>query len=209
MPLAVILASFLKLFIIANPAAGIAVLLSLTPGQSARERTKTAAIACAVALGVMAVVVFSGMGIFHIFGVSLQAFKIAGGSFLLIISIPRLLDPGPGKRDGDRSSAQQSGSVAITPLGIPLICGPGMISTALLFGSDYPGPAGMLGLLVAVILALGTLFVILWLAATYSERISEFALTLAGRLTGIYIASAGILIILSGVEIFLEKGAAL
>ncbi|MDR2030253.1 MAG: MarC family protein [Puniceicoccales bacterium] len=209
MPFSAVLSAFVKLLIIANPASGIPLLLAFTQGQTTRERTRAAAVACSVAFGVLAVIAVSGMWVFHLFGVSLQAFKIAGGSYLMLVSIPMLVDEGSTKAKSNEPSAILKKDFAVTPLGIPIICGPGMISTTLLVGSDYPGMVGTAGLLVAIALALGSFFLLLWLASIYSKHISDFVLTLAGRLTGIFVAAIGLLIALSGIGMFLEKGSAL
>jgi multiple antibiotic resistance protein len=207
MTLADILSAFVKLLVIAAPASAIPILLALTPGKSAGERGKTAAIACSVACSVLVVVALTGEWVFHLFGISLQAFKIAGGSYLALVSVPLLVDGGPA--EGDGGTAVMGADPSITPLGIPIICGPGMISTTLLIGGDHPGMAGTLGLLCALLITFLSLFIMLWLSARYSDRIKPFILTLAGRLTGIFMAAVGFLIILSGIGIFLTKGAAL
>jgi multiple antibiotic resistance protein len=209
MTFADILGAFVKLLVIAAPASAIPILLSLTPGKNARERGRTAAIACSVAFSVLAVIALSGELVFRLFGISLQAFKIAGGSYLLLVSLSLLVDSEPVPTVSTAKSATAISDPAITPLGIPIICGPGMISTALLVGSDHPGMVGTLGLIAALFLTFGSLFCMLWLAARYSTALKPFILTLAGRLTGIFMAAVGFLIVLSGIGMFLAKGAAL
>jgi multiple antibiotic resistance protein len=202
-------ASFLQLFVISSPPSAIPVLLALTASQSPRQRIGTAATACAVAAGILVCFAFAGQGIFRFFGISLQAFKIAGGAYLLFVGISLANEKNTDDRPAAREKAPSGASVAITPLGIPLLCGPGMISTTLLFGGNAPSLAGKVCLSLSVLSALGLLFVLLWLAVVFSQKISTFALKLASRLIGFCIAAMGFLILSSGVVLFLERGSAL
>lgn len=210
MDLSTFFSNFLKIFIITTPASAIPVLIALTPGQTVRQRIGVAAGACSIAAGVLCLFALTGNLLFNFFGISLQAFKIAGGIYLIIVS--RMLIFGndgheTAKQEAQNVSKQQS--VAITPLGIPIICGPGMISTVLLLGGNLQSIGGRLALSLDVILALFCLYLILWFSAKYASKIRPFFLKLAEKLTGIFVAALGLLILFNGIGVFLEKGTAL
>ncbi|MDR0679157.1 MAG: MarC family protein [Puniceicoccales bacterium] len=201
--------NFLKLFFISSPASAVAILLALTARHSVRQRIRAAALACAVAICVLFCVVCSGPLLFRFFGISLQAFKIAGGLFLVYVGFVTVFggsDPGSAESDGPPPGIL---SFAITPLAVPLICGPGIISTVLLLGEDLPGIFGALGLCLSILLAIGSLFICLGICAKCAERIPPFALTLATKLTGIYVIALGTLIFCSGLSLFLAHGGVL
>lgn len=207
MTIAGFFSTVLTLLLIATPASAIPILLALTPGQSVRSRIRTAQVACLIAALILSIFALSGNSIFHFFGISMQAFKIAGGIYLVCISLSLM----KGSDADETVTAEQSGvapkgNVAITPLGIPIICGPGMISTTLLVGADLTTFMSRLMLVGAVLLALFGLYLCLLLSAKYAKHIKPFALRIAERLTGLYVCALGFLIFFSGLEIFLERG---
>ncbi|MDR3316948.1 MAG: NAAT family transporter [Puniceicoccales bacterium] len=209
MSAALIFSAFIKLLIIASPASAIALLLALTPNQSVRRRGATAAVACSVAAGILLCFAIAGPLLFRFFNISMQAFKIAGGIFLLRIGLSIFVDADAEEPSGPVPAVAVPRDVAITPLGVPMICGPGMISTTMLFGSDLTSWVGTVGLCFSVILTLGSLFGMLWLSAKYSECISPFTLKLASKLTGIFVLALGFLVMAGGIGIFLGRGSAI
>ncbi|MDR2664293.1 MAG: MarC family protein [Puniceicoccales bacterium] len=205
-----VLENFLKLFFISCPPAAIAILLALTARHSTDQRIRAAAIASTVASAVLICIAWTGPFLFTFFGISLQAFKVAGGLFLAYVGVTIVFsntEPEQLEADGPPPPVL---SFAITPLAVPLICGPGMISTVLLLGSDLPrGYVGPLSLTFSILLALGLLFACLCICAKCAERIPTFALSLATKLTGIYVVAVGTLILCSGLAVFLDRGVAL
>jgi multiple antibiotic resistance protein len=212
MSLSIVLGNALKLLIISGPASAVPLLFALTTGANGRQRVRVAAVACAFAATLLIIFALTGLQAFHFFGISLQAFKIAGGSYLVLVSLPLMLESrAEAERelsDGD-GAAEFSSHVAITPLGLPLICGPGMISTTLLLGADLAGWSGRLSVVFSILLALAVLFCILFLSVKHVDKISPFALKVACRLTGVFIAALGFLIAWGGLTTFLENGSAL
>jgi multiple antibiotic resistance protein len=202
----------LRLLIISSPASAIAILLALTARHSGKQRMQAAAVACTVAVAILLCVALTGPLVFEFFGISLQAFKIAGGLFLVYIGLVTVFG---GDSDDDSTQSQSTAappdvfSFAITPLGVPLICGPGMISTVLLLGVDLPGFSGRSSLCLSVIFSMAALFASLWLCAKYSSKIPQFALMLATKLTGVFIVALGVLICCGGLAVFLARGPAL
>ncbi|MDR1436156.1 MAG: MarC family protein [Puniceicoccales bacterium] len=207
--MAAVFSSFLKLFIVASPPSAVAVLLALTARHSDGERMRAASISCAVAFSVLICVALTGPLIFDFFGVSLQAFKVAGGLFLVYVGVGTISGSGGGEMEKSGSSKPPDiFSFAITPLGVPLICGPGMISTVLLFGLDMAGISGRLSLCLSLVLTFALLYSILLLCSKFASKIPPFALDLASKLTGVFILSLGSSIVLSGISVFLQRGAA-
>jgi multiple antibiotic resistance protein len=169
-----------------------------------------ALVASCVAAGVLIAFALVGPSIFYFFGISLQAFKVAGGVYLTYISIALMLDGDETPAESaDRPKVKSSTGVAITPLGVPIICGPGMISLTLLLGCNDTSMVGRLSLCLSLIGTFLLFFFFLWMAARYAERINMGALRVAKKLTGVFIAAIGILILIGGVSAFLQRGAAL
>jgi len=116
----------ISLFIIVDPLGNIPVLISLTERMSEKERRKT--FQTATVTGVVLLISFAlvGQQIFILFGISMQSFMIAGGILLLLIAVKMLIT---GSWDESKVSPESVGTV---PIAIPLLVGPGAITTTIL-----------------------------------------------------------------------------
>ncbi|MDR2667652.1 MAG: MarC family protein [Puniceicoccales bacterium] len=208
--MATVFRNFLRLFIIFSPPSAVAVLLALTARHSGRQRIQAAAIACAIGLCVLVCVALTGPLAFEFFSVSLQAFKIAGGLFLAYIGVSMVLGPSGGGSDADDGGKPADiFSFAITPLGVPIICGPGTISTVILLGGDMTGFVGRLSICASVAFAVAALFAIMYVCVKFASKITPFALDVASRLTGVFIIALGSTIALGGLTAFVQRGSLL
>jgi len=116
----------ISLFIVVDPLGNIPIFIGLTENMSKRERRKT--FETATATGVILLIFFAlvGQQIFILFGISMESFMIAGGILLLLIAIKMLLT---GSWEESRASPE---SVGIVPIAIPLLVGPGAVTTTIL-----------------------------------------------------------------------------
>lgn len=127
------LLAFTSIFFLVDPLAAVPTFLVITSGDGAAERrrtAKTAAVACCVVLLGFA---FAGTIIFRLFGITLVAFKIAGGVILMLIGLDMLRarrSPTKETLDETREGAEKE-NAGIIPLGIPMLAGPGSISTVM------------------------------------------------------------------------------
>lgn len=121
--------SFLILFIITDPLGNLPVFLTMTKNQGEVRRKTTLKVA--VLTGFVMLLIFSllGKGILELFNISLADFKIAGGVLLFVIAIKILID--------NRLSASEDEEIGAVPLGIPLLVGPGAITTAIVLIGDF------------------------------------------------------------------------
>ena len=117
--------SFTAIFVALDIIGAIPMYLSLTKDLSRDARVKTVNTSMAVALVVAMVFAFVGKGIFEHLGIAIPDFKIAGGIILLLIALADLLG-------GPESQNRASGSTGIVPLAVPLITGPGILTTLIL-----------------------------------------------------------------------------
>jgi multiple antibiotic resistance protein len=202
-----------QLFVLTAPGCFIPVFLSLTPKQSVGERMRVALIACMVAAGVLVAFALLGEYIFKFFGISLPAFKIAGGSYLMIISLGLLIDSpedppakSQGKEITETHAASSSIGLAITPLGVPLLSGPGMISLVIIKCAESVTLTGKFFVAGAIFFAFVAFFCLMWLVALGAKWVNAFVLDLAGKFTGVYVAAVGILICCGGITSFIQNG---
>lgn len=198
------LLTFTSIFAIVDPFAAIPAFLAMTATDSDASRARMARMACIVCWLVMTVMAALGPSIFKLFGITLPAFQIAGGMILLLSSLDMLrakrspLNETPEEtEEGTRKD-----DIAITPLAIPMLSGPGAITTAIVLGgkaSDWPHRA----IFYATIALVATLtYWILILAAKGARRLnSATILNIMTRLMGILLAAIGVQFILSALKI--------
>ena len=191
-----------SLFVIVNPFSTIPVFLAITPGDSPRDRIATARTATTVAGGLMLFFSLTGPILFSFLGITLPAFQIAGGALLFVIAFEMLRSPDAEVRltTEERAIAARKDDVAITPLAVPLLCGPGAISTVLILQTQAATLAHR-GILVAVVpVVYFSFFLILAAAARGAARINPLALRVLKRLMGLLFAAIAVQFIINGIE---------
>jgi len=127
-----------SVFFLVDPFAAIPVFLSMTPGDSRVQRRQTATRAALTCLIVLSVFAAAGGLIFKVFGITLPAFKIAGGIILIMIGIEMLQARPSGTKQSPEEQAEGTAreTVGVIPLGIPMLAGPGAISTVMILVGD-------------------------------------------------------------------------
>jgi multiple antibiotic resistance protein len=206
-------------FAIMNPIANIPIFLGLTDGYGVGARRRVALRSTLVAFGTVAVFTVLGQLIFSMFGITIAAFRIAGGVIIFLIGYQMLQgEVSPAhqtRRVRDASSgepgAPHSGpsgptgiddegmlSLAISPLGVPLLAGPGTIVTAIGFSAGHWRHA------VLSLIAFAFLCVTTWFGFVTGERLVRYLgssfLTVITRLMGLILAVVGTEMLLEGLR---------
>lgn len=190
--------AFASLFAIVDPFAAIPVFLAVTAGSSLDERRRVARIACLTATAVIAGFALAGPLVFRLFGVTLAAFQIAGGLVLLLAAFDMLRAQASPLRATAEEVAEgvRNGDVAITPLAVPLLAGPGAITMAIVQSGRAASLVEHLAFY-AVVAAVGlTAYGALRLAADGARHISPTVLNIVTRLMGLLVAAIGVQFIL-------------
>jgi multiple antibiotic resistance protein len=186
--------SFSSLLTMINPLSVATAFVAITSGQDAARRRRAAIRASLVALGVLWVFALAGTSLFRFFGVTLPAFRIAGGILFFLMALPMLLG------HADKDATQTGGDPAIVPLAVPLISGPGAISTVMVLMGQAAGPMQTGLLLGAAALAVGSTTVVLWVAPRLLQTVGTAGVELATRLMGLFMAVVGIPFVLDGLS---------
>lgn len=190
-------------FAIMNPLGNTPVFLSMTNGFDSKEKKAIALKTALISFVVVAIFILLGNAIFKAFDITLYAFRIAGGLLITRAGF-ELLSSGGAKshapsEDIDRS-AKSITEIAISPLAIPLIAGPGTIATAINFTGLYPSWKGTLGILGI----LGFVCLLLYILFMFSDRLVKYlgrdVMNVTSRLMGLIIAVMGVQMIISGVR---------
>ena len=196
--------AFISLFAIVDAIGNAPVFLSLTPRNTHAERiamAKKAAIAMFIILMVFA---FLGNTIFRFFGITIDAFRVAGGMILLKISWDMLEVRPPRTRhtpEEDREGIAKE-DVAIIPLAMPMLSGPGAISTVIVFSNAATSIPQMAALAAAIGLNALLVYFILRSSARLISILKETGLKIFTRILGIILASIAFQFILTGIRNF-------
>ena len=124
-----VLVTFTSVLFIVDPIAVVPTYLVITQGQSAVQRRKTAVRACIAATVILVTFSVAGKLIFEMFGITLPAFRIAGGLILWLVAMD-MLHGNRSTQEGSPEIAEgrMKDDVAVTPLAMPMLAGPGAIS---------------------------------------------------------------------------------
>lgn len=191
--LAVFGSLFLTLFVIMDPPGITPIFLALTSGRPARVQRRMAFQAVCVAFGVIALFGLFGNEILNYLHVSVPALMIAGGLLLLLIALDLLT----GKTDEPKQTKDVN--VALVPLGMPLLAGPGAIVSVILAVQK----AGTVGSQISVWTAIVAIHVVLWVVMRYSlliiRVIKDGGVVLVTRLAGMMLSAIAVQQIINGV----------
>ena len=117
-------------FVVVDPISAVPFFLTMTKGDSPAKRERTARRASALAFFLLTFFAVSGTALFHMLGISLGAFKIAGGVLLLLLAIDMLrIQASARLTQGEVEASVEKEDVALVPLATPLLAGPGSIAT--------------------------------------------------------------------------------
>ena len=202
MTFAQILNYFVALFVICNPVSGFSVLLSLTHERTPEEKHKIALNTGVAVIIILVVVTFTGPYLLSILGIRLGAFQIAGGFviFLLALSMLNAEQSRMKQTREDQKDAIQKESIAVVPLAIPVIAGPGAISTVIVAVNSYPGPMNLMYLTICAVLV-GTLIAgILYFAHQMGKMLGQSGINLVNRIGGLILAAMAVDIIAKGIK---------
>jgi multiple antibiotic resistance protein len=197
------LLTFGSLFAIVDPFAAIPPFLAMTTTDTAEQRRRMARTACVTAGGVMALFALLGPAIFRLFGITLPAFQVAGGLVLLLSSLDMLrAQKSPLKETPEElAEGMSKEDIAITPLAVPLLAGPGAITTSIvLAGKAATLPQKLIFFLLIGLVSLLSYWT-LTVAADSAKKLSPTLLNIVTRLMGLLLAAIGVQLILSALKI--------
>lgn len=199
MDTAFLITSFATLFVIIDPIGLMPVFIALTPGMDAKHRRGIALRACLIAFLVLALFAFLGEAVLNFVGISMEAFKIAGGALLFLTALDMLFERRQERRD---NAVEDVPDPSVFPMAIPLIAGPGSIATVILLSNQVDGIHGPL-LVLAVALAVLLVACALFLAGNLLERaLGKIGINVVTRLLGMLLAALSIQFVLDGLKDF-------
>lgn len=192
------LLAFGSLFAILSPFATVPMFLALTEDDEEEARISMARRACVIALVVLLAFGTLGAAILEVFRISVPALQIAGGLVILKIGLEMLTGDRGRLTPEERAEARAKEDVAVTPLAIPVLCGPGTITTGMLLGSAAAHWIDYVVLAFVATAIYGITFCLLFLAVRYSAFVGQITLRVIGRIMGLLVAAIAVQFILDG-----------
>lgn len=193
------------LLAIVDPVASVPIFLSTTTGATQLARARIARVVAITVFCVLGAAAMIGTQILHFFGISIPSFLIGGGILLLMMAISMLQAQESGIRQtaDEAEEAAEKDAVAVVPLGIPLLAGPGAISTMIIATHQSPSFVHHLKLLIpAAIIAL-SVWATLIAATRISRRLGRTGMNIITRVMGLIIAAIAVEYVYRGlVEFF-------
>ncbi|HEY0971051.1 MAG TPA: NAAT family transporter [Gemmatimonadales bacterium] len=189
-----------SLLAIINPLTTTPLFLSLTEGYTAEHRQRTLRTAVLTGASVLVLFALLGGAIFKLFGITIHAFRIAGGVILFGIGMDML----QAKRSRVRATAEEveegleKEDVGITPLGVPMIVGPGSITTVMVLMADASHPAQVGAVLFAIAVVLGGTYLVLSVGPRILSVIGGTGVSVLTRIMGLLVTVIAVQFILDG-----------
>ncbi|MCP3101399.1 MarC family protein [Myxococcus sp. K15C18031901] len=189
-------------FFVVDPIGVVPLFLAMTAGDSPEKIRRTAMRACLVACGLMTFFALFGTIIFKVFGVSLGAFRVAGGILLLITALD-MLRARPSETRTTPNEEQEGvvkEDVAIVPLAIPLLSGPGAIATAMVLMARGTTMTATLPVLAAILLTFLLSYFILRASGLVQRVLRQSGVAIVERVMGLILAAIAVQFIADGAK---------
>lgn len=196
---------FTTLLAIVNPLGVIPIFISLTGGMAPGERRRIVNTASITVVVVLIVAALLGKPLLDFFGISIASFKVGGGILLLLMAISMMQAKYAQTKQTpeEEAEAEEKESIAVVPIAMPLLAGPGAISTIIIYADASPHvPHLGLLIIISVLVALLT-WVALNIASPLRSVMSKTAINIATRLMGLLLAAIAVEFISGGLTVLL------
>ncbi len=197
-----LLNGFVTLFVIIDPLGLAPLFLGLTGGLSAAARRTIALRACLIAFAILVLFALAGVAVLGALGVSLGAFRVAGGLFLFWIAFELVFEKRHTRKEKSAETAMSEHDVyeiAAVPLAIPLMAGPGAISAVILLSGALPGPTGQASLVLVIGAVIGATYLFLVAANRLDRFMGQTGRAVVTRLLGVILAALAVQFVADGV----------
>lgn len=196
--LATVFSGFLAIM---NPVGNTPVFLGVAGNFDARGQRQIAQTAVLAAFFIITACVYVGGFVFEMFDITVDAFRIFGGLLVVRVGFDMIYGGASPAHTGtgDTTSEASARSIGLSPLAIPILAGPGTISTAINFSSSYPSPAEHLG----IVMTFAALCVITYVCFVEAERVTRVVgnefLAVVSKLMGMVTGVIGVQMVVTGV----------
>ncbi len=180
-----------SILFLVDPFAALPTFLAITQGADSTRRRRTARKGALTALIVLSAFAFAGEGIFKLFGITLPAFEIAGGVILMLIGLDMLQAKRSPTQEtaSDAEAAAQKEEAGIVPLGVPMLAGPGSITTVMVLVGQVQKPWQMAAILVSIALTALICYLVLGHSNIVARVLGDTGIRILVRIMGLLLVA--------------------
>lgn len=198
---AFLITAFVTMFVVIDPIGLAPLFVALTHGMSDQARRRIALRATIVAVVILLAFAAFGEALLNFIGISMPAFRVAGGVLLFLTALDMLFERRTKRRE-DRSEEDDSDDPSVFPLAIPLIAGPGSIASVILLMGQRPGLEGAVMVLGATGLVMLIVLAFFMISGPIGRALGKTGITVVTRLLGMLLAALSVQFVLEGLASF-------
>ena len=196
---------FLALLVIVNPVGAVPLFVSMTDQHTIDEKRRIARTASAAVAVVLVLAAIAGQPLLAFFGITIASFKVGGAILILLLAISMMHATPTGEKQTPEEAreAEDKESIAVVPLAIPLLSGPGAISTTIIYSTGRSSLSHILLIIACCLLVSLATWVALRAATPVSQWLGKTGVNIAIRLMGLLLAAVAVEIFTSGILVLL------
>lgn len=194
------LLSFTSLFTLINPLGTMPVFMAMTSELTVDQRNKTARKASLVALFTIFAFALTGQLLFNFFGISVNSFRVVGGVIFFIVGMDMLQARLSQVKIKENEVKSYISDISITPLAIPMICGPGAITSVIVLMEDANTLPKQIALFSAVILIIWLTYIILYSSSKLIKLLGQTGINVMMRIMGLIVMVIAVEFFFSGLK---------
>lgn len=195
--------AFVTILVTIDPPGLAPLFLAVTRGMNREQRLQVSVRASIIAFVVLAVFAVAGAAILTVFGITLPAFRVAGGFLLFFIAFEMVFEKRQDRKEKISDVAitrDHIHNIAAFPLAIPLIAGPGAISATVLLSGSFQGWAGQLALVLIILACLAATYLVFVLAERIDQFLGQTGRSILTRLLGVILAALAVQFVADGIK---------
>ena len=194
------ISTFLKIFFIMTPFFVLTMFLTMTQDATVKQR-KALALKVTLSVSIVSLILlFFGKYIFTIFGITLDAFRIGAGALLFLTAVDLVKGTEHNSKVGHKDITQ----LAVVPLSIPMIIGPGTTGILLVMGASFEDTTAIITGSLALLWAVLSIGLMLYTSSFLEKIIGKHGLQVISKITGLILAALSAQIVFTGIKNFLE-----
>lgn len=195
--------AFVTILVTIDPPGLAPLFLAVTRGMNREQRVQVSIRASIIAFAVLALFAIAGAAILKVFGITLPAFRVAGGFLLFFIAFEMVFEKRQDRKEKISDVAitrDHIHNIAAFPLAIPLIAGPGAISATVLLSGSFSGWTGQLALVLIILACLALTYLVFILAERIDRFLGQTGRSILTRLLGVILAALAVQFVADGIK---------
>ncbi|MFN3278450.1 MAG: MarC family protein [Paracoccus hibiscisoli] len=200
MDMATYITAFVTLFVVIDPIGLAPIFIALTPDQTGAQRRRIGARSLVIAAILLTLFGLTGDAILSGIGISISAFRIAGGLLLFLTALDMLFERRTERREGQAEGENPAHDPSVFPLAMPLLAGPGALATMILLVGENQGAAHVLMVHVMMLAVLAICMVLFALATPLARALGRTGTMVVTRLLGMLLAALSVQFVIDGLR---------